>query len=155
MRHIHKKIVICGRYIGFLDIDNQLVRLKSKEYRYFTNRNIDPVNLNKIYNESKICINIHQDQSRYGGNMRLYEVLAAGAFQIVDYNPYIEENFGKGLVTYKTSEDLMDTINYYLTYEDERNSIAKMGHGMVMNRDLFVNRAKTIIDDYLNKVNRK
>ena len=41
----------------------------------------------QVLSSAKISINVHGDFMRYGGNMRLFESAAVGAFQIVDDRP--------------------------------------------------------------------
>lgn len=80
-----------------------------------------------VLSNTKISVNIHGNFMRYGGNMRLFETAAVGAFQITDNLPGIEEWFtvGEHLVTFETADDLVDKVQYYLAHEDERLAMAQ------------------------------
>ncbi len=107
---------------------------------------ITPEEINEKYSRTKICINIHHSQTIYGANMRVFESLAAGCFQLVDSNPYIEETFSGGLVTYKNKEDMFAKLDYYLKNVFERETIAKRGYECVIKKHLFANRLDVILE---------
>lgn len=115
--------------------------LIDKKYNF----TITPEEVNEKYSRTKICVNIHHEQTRYGANMRVFESLAAACFQLVDSNPYIEENFAGSLVTYKNKEDLYKKIEYYLAHDEERERIAQVGYENVLKNHLFANRLEYIL----------
>ncbi len=80
----------------------------------------------QVLSSVKISINVHGDFMRYGGNMRLFESAALGAFQIVDDRPGVHEWFrdGEHLVTFSDADDLREKARYYLAHDDERLRIA-------------------------------
>src|ERR1019366_6954191 len=67
----------------------------------FVNQSLNPVDINRMYSRSKICLNIHHAQSEAGCNPRVFEIMGAGAFQLVDDVPYIKRDLGNALVTYE------------------------------------------------------
>jgi len=97
---------------------------------------------------AKISLNIHGDFMRYGGNMRLFESAAVGAFQIVDDRPGISEWFtiGEHLVTFKDHDDLRDKITYYLTHDDERQRIAQNAIEHVRQHHTYQHRVSQVED---------
>jgi len=87
----------------------------------------------QIYRRSKIGFNIHW--SDYGlGNQRLYHLPANGVMQISDCADSVNGIFerDKEIVSYKSSDDLVRKIKYYLDNNDERESIARAGWERVM-----------------------
>jgi len=80
----------------------------------------------QVLSSVKISVNIHGDFMRYGGNMRLFESAALGAFQIVDDRPGVHEWFrdGEHLVTFSDPADLREKVRYYLAHDEERQRIA-------------------------------
>lgn len=76
--------------------------------------------------------------------MRVYECLAAGCFQLVDSNPYIEETFSDGLVTYTNEQDMYEKLDFYLAYDTERDEITQKGYECVTQNHLFANRMKAV-----------
>ncbi len=69
-----------------------LLGLKSVDEKICIKK-VNASELVKLYHRSKIVINIHHEQSKYGVNPRFFEIIATGAFQIVDQKPFIEEYF--------------------------------------------------------------
>lgn len=81
----------------------------------------------KILKSSRISINIHRDFERSGGNFRLFEIPASGALQLVDNKPMISSYFipGQEIITFDSSEDLQEKIDYFLAHEEERKKIVE------------------------------
>ncbi len=81
----------------------------------------------RVLSAAKISLNIHGDFMRYGGNMRLFEAAAVGAFQIVDDRPGIKTWFTPDthLVTFTHTDELRDKVAYYLAHDDERQTITQ------------------------------
>ena len=140
------KMVFAGTYSRRIRLLQRLFPSKKKELCSFTGKNITPNEANYLYNRSKICVNIHKSQSKYGGNMRLYETLASGSFQITDENDYIADEFSDSVITFSSIDDLKRKIKKYLHDENERIRVAETGYKKVMNNHLFINRAKFIIE---------
>ena len=88
----------------------------------------------QVLSSVKISINVHGDFMRYGGNMRLFESAALGAFQIVDDRPGVHEWFceGEHLVTFRDVADLREKVAYYLAHDDERLRIAAAARAHVL-----------------------
>ena len=88
---------------------------------------IDNEELHKYYSSAKIVLNDHRpDMKNYGFiNNRTFDVTATGSFLISDYMPEIEEIYGDNIPMYKTEEELINLIQYYLTHDEEREQKAK------------------------------
>ncbi len=101
---------------------------------------------NILYN-SKISINRHIDAAENNANnMRLYESTGVGSLLITDHKDNIDELFevGKEIETYKTKEELVDKINYFLTHEDERKRIAEAGQQRTLRDHSYEVRMKEL-----------
>lgn len=86
------RIRVYGRYKPF---EKNPVKWLFRERRsVFLNRNVPPAEVNRLYNRAKVCINIHHAQSADGANPKVFEICGAGAYQVVDANPFIEEVYG-------------------------------------------------------------
>jgi spore maturation protein CgeB len=81
-----------------------------------------------ILRNSKITLNSHIDiAGDYGVNMRMYEATGVGTLLISDRKKnelFIED---KEIVLYSDIIELTEKINYYLTHDEKRKSIAKAG----------------------------
>ena len=88
----------------------------------------------RVLSSVKISLNVHGDFMRYGGNMRLFECAALGAFQIVDDRPGVREWFsvGEHLVTFRDADDLREKLRYYLAHDEERGRIAAAARAHVL-----------------------
>lgn len=118
------------------------------------NYNISPNIINEIYNNSKICLNIHHPQSQAGLNPRTFEILGAGGFELVEYKMGLDDLFeiGNEIECYENKTELFEKIEFYLDHENKRDKIAQFGHEKAMKNHTFENRAKKIIEnlpDYL------
>jgi spore maturation protein CgeB len=115
--------------------------------KHINNRIFSHKEINNIYNNSKICLNIHREKQIGALNPRTFEILGAGGFQIVDYKPILEDFFDieKEIASYKNKKELLEKINYFLENEDERNIIAQRGYNKVIKKHTFLHRAQKII----------
>lgn len=104
-------------------------------------------NLVRIYKSAKIVLNIHRSFERSGGNYRLFEIPASGAFQMVDDKPGLSKYFsvGKELVTFSDERDLRNKVAHYLENESERSAIASAGHERVRRDHTLVQRMEYLL----------
>lgn len=104
----------------------------------------------KIYNASKICINMSQMQSGAALPYRIIDILASDALLITNYHPQSDafEIFGKDcpIVMYKNLDELSTLCEYYLSHEDERRSLVVKCNEMVKNGFDFRDRCQDILD---------
>lgn len=101
----------------------------------------------KVFKSSKIVINIHREFEINGGNYRLFEIPACGAFQLVDNKKEIGKHFeiGKEIVTFDDEDDLKSKVRYYIANESEREKIARAGYERTRRDHSLVSRMKEII----------
>lgn len=127
----------------------------SYEHKYFKNKNIPPVEVNEIYNRSKIVLNIVRENQQDGWSSRLTQILGSKAFQITNYFDTVSKNFYNCLITYKNDDEYLNSIVYYLKHDKEREEIAKNGYDKVFKDFAYDINIKTILDSYINmsKVN--
>lgn len=93
-----------------------------------------PVSIEKmveIYSRSKIVLGINDSWGggRFFATCRDFEATLCGSMYVTAKNDRISECFedGKEIVLYKTNEDLLEKIRYYLTHDIEREFIATRG----------------------------
>ncbi len=87
----------------------------------------------KVFYGSKINLNITMRGIQTGMPQRIWDILGCGGFLLTDYREEITEYFedGKDLVCYRTEHECAEMIDYYLTHDQERESIAGNGHKKV------------------------
>jgi len=102
----------------------------------------------KVYNASKIAVNIHHSQSIIGLNMRTFEAPACGCFLLTDEISELVNFFklNEEVVCYKNIYDLRNKINYYLEHSDEREKIAKKGQKRARESDTYISRMEKLIE---------
>ena len=109
----------------------------------------------KIYSASKISLNLitnfhhlNPKKKELGfANMRAFEILSCGGFQLLDNKKDVARMFksGKHLVTFNSIDDLKSKIEYYLKHEEERKQIAEKGRRFVVENHTYNNRIEQII----------
>ena len=97
-----------------------------------------------ILSKSKILINTHIEDTKYAGNMRLFEGTAAGCMVITDNKLGLKELFipKKEVVIYNNVNDLLKKINHFLKNMPKLISIANKGKRKTILHHSYRNRAK-------------
>lgn len=92
--------------------------------------------LPKLYNLSKININITLHSITEGIPLRVFDIMGAGGFVLSNYQPAIEEEFeiDKEIVVYRDLDEMEDKVRYYLSHENARQKIAISGNRAVTER---------------------
>lgn len=87
-----------------------------------------------LYQRAKIGFNVHNRGDYTVGGYRLFDLAANGVMQISDGGRFLGSFFevGKEIVGYKTADDLIDKIRYYLAHDAEREQIALNGYRRVI-----------------------
>lgn len=107
----------------------------------------------EIFGKSKIVINRHINVAEnYANNLRMFEATAMGALLITDEKKNMDEFFkaGKEVITYKSADDLIRKVKYYLKHNAERKEIAKAGQHRTLKDHTYDVRMKEL-DKILKK----
>jgi len=129
--------------------------LLSKElYSKCISKNIWGEELNQFLGQTKIILNItttpwHSIDT--SSHLRVLEALALQGFILTDYCDELEElfNIGKEIETYRSSDELLEKVSYYLAHDHEREKIAEAGHKKFLEKFTWEKRA----EDFLNQIN--
>ncbi|MED4226517.1 glycosyltransferase [Neobacillus cucumis] len=100
---------------------------------------------NDVYSTAKIVLGFQNTFTEL--NSRTFEVLASQGFLLTPHTPAVEELFipKKHLVCSSSPKETLKLVDYYLTHEDERKSIAKLGQKEVYSKHTYTHRAKEIL----------
>ncbi len=90
----------------------------------FVNRSLHAPAINRFYARAKICLNMHHQQSEQGCNPRVFEIMGAGAFQLVDAIPFVKQHFDGLVETYQGYDQLCSKIERCLAAHDLRDRLA-------------------------------
>ncbi len=112
------------------------------------NRKLAPQEVNAWYNATAINLNLHHDQSVEGVNPRTFEILAAGACQLVDHKPRLADWFvdGRELAMFQEPEELEARLAIYLERPAERAAMAQRGYAACMAQHTMAHRARHIVE---------
>jgi spore maturation protein CgeB len=107
--------------------------------------------LGPVYWRTKVAINIHRGAFRktpLGLNLRTFEILGSGQFELMDSIPGIEELFvpGKDLVIAEDGTQAIELAEYFLAHDEEREKIAAAGHKKAMLYHTVKHRAQFILE---------
>jgi len=114
-------------------------------YSKFTDRSVWNEELVKVYNASKIVLNIHSWHTV--PNMRDFEVTGCAAFLLTEYAKHLVTMFkpGKEIICYKNIEELKDIVKFYLSHPREREEIARKGYLRAHQNHTYARRMEELI----------
>jgi spore maturation protein CgeB len=102
----------------------------------------------RVLNWSRISVNYHIELSgEYANNMRLYETTGVGTLLLTDWKRNLHELFEPGVevVTYRTPEECVEKIRYFLEHEEERARIAKAGQARTLRDHTYRSRMAELV----------
>lgn len=111
--------------------------------------------MNKVYNQSKINLNIPlinstlpEFENKYHPKDRFYEIPGSGNFMISGYadefNEQLKDNIHSAY--YNNIDDLCSKVEYYLTNEKEREDMALEGYNHAINNHQTIFRFKKMMN---------
>ncbi|MCC6544053.1 MAG: glycosyltransferase [Nitrospirae bacterium] len=121
---------------------------------------IDTEETVKIFNASKININIHSSTYHEGVNPhgdfvnpRTFEIAACGSFQLVDCRSNLLElfNMDEEIICFKDLTDARRKINYYLENHEEMAAIAQRGMERVIKEHTYEHRMEKMFEFILER----
>ncbi|KPA19307.1 Macrocin-O-methyltransferase [Candidatus Magnetomorum sp. HK-1] len=113
------------------------------------------INMYRALKCGRIVLNIDIDFGD-GGNMRLFETTGVGSFLLTQYQDKVAKYFepGKEVETFRSPEEMIEKIEYYLKYPQKREDIAYRGQQKCLSEFSIKNRAidfDNIIRKYMSK----
>ncbi len=101
----------------------------------------------KVFNLSKINLNITMRPIEKGLPLRCFDILGCGGFLMTNYQEEVEDMFviGEDLECYSSIEELIDKCDYYLTHEEERAVVARRGYERVKASHTHIHRMNEML----------
>ncbi len=134
---------------------NTLLHSKIQE----SGRRVNPEEYVKIFNASKINLNIHSSMNplEIGKgdfvNPRTFEIAACRAFQIVDKRLLLHELFAPDeLVTFDSADELVSLIKNFLTNDQARQEYASKAYRRAIKEHTYLHRMKTLLEYIERKI---
>ena len=102
----------------------------------------------KVFVGSKINLNISLKGIEGGTAKRVMDIMGVGGFALTNYCPETAELFeeDKEIVMFKTPEELLEKVDYYLAHDEEREQIALAGQKKVLSCYTYQKMVKNILD---------
>ncbi|MGN0318450.1 MAG: DUF3880 domain-containing protein [Lachnospira sp.] len=122
--------------------DDELVGINYKGYVGYMNE------MPKVFNRSKINLNITLRNIRTGIPLRVWDILGAGGFLMTNFQAELPEYFenGRNIVYFDSHKDCLRKCEYYLNHEEERREIAMNGYKLVKEKHSYIDRIGRIFD---------
>ena len=156
----NKSMIVYGKYYknksnAFCNfIDEIVFKLKYPNlYKYTTNELLFKENVNKLYCNTKISLNIHIDIHK-GINPRTFEILAGENFELCDIRKDARKLGlvnGENIAFYRDADDCVKQIDYFLEHSRERDKIAVNGSKLVHEKYMM----NIVLKQYLDLLNSK
>ena len=102
----------------------------------------------KAFRGASIVINNLHYGEVWGLNVRAFEAAGAGAFQMVDWRPGLEQLFddGKEIISFSSITDLKQKVDYWLPRKHERREIARAGMRRAHAEHTYALRLQLLLD---------
>lgn len=124
-------------------LDKYMLELYKSSYKGYVETGKE---LSEIYVSSKINIDI-ENENKKNINYRCLEIMASGGFLIAPYNKILIKSFedGKELETYKSADELIDKIGFYIKNLNIAQLIADKGKKNTVSNNSFYDRLKSML----------
>jgi hypothetical protein len=101
----------------------------------------------KLHN-ARIALNHHIDVAKNcANNMRLFEATGVGSCLVTDFKDNLGDFFdpGKEVLAYRSAEECIEMISYYLAREEERRPIADAGQARTLKQHTYYHRMEEFV----------
>ena len=100
----------------------------------------------QILRDSKIVFNHHGNVAPFANNLRLYEATGVGTLLLTDWKENLPSLFepGKEVVAYRSFEECVDLLRFYLNNENARDSIAHAGQLRTLHSHTYFQRMQEL-----------
>lgn len=97
---------------------------------------------------SKVCVNLIDPTNYPAGNMRIFELLAAGGLQLSSPCPELEDQLqhGRHLFYFDDAGELPIIVKELLADPERRREVAARGHAEVLEHHTYRHRAEALLD---------
>lgn len=103
----------------------------------------------EILRGARVALNQHIGVAEgYANNMRLYEATGVGTLLLTDYKSNLADLFepGREVVAYRSTEECVELIDYYLSHEEERAAIARAGQARTLREHTYRHRMQELLE---------
>jgi hypothetical protein len=97
----------------------------------------------QLYGQSKIVLNIHHPAAQgFSNNLRMFEATGMGAMLLTEHSTNISDYFTPSVecVTYRSIDEAIDLIKFFLAHDNQRKAIAQAGQRHTLTEHTYFNR---------------
>ncbi|MCR4788557.1 MAG: glycosyltransferase, partial [Lachnospiraceae bacterium] len=134
----------------------KIAQTQGIDFRLYTNSKTDIKNrgivdyatkMPLVFNKSRINLNISLRSIHSGIPLRVIDIMACGGFVLSNYQKEIAEYFkeDREVVMFRSKEEAIEKIRYYLDHEEERAAIALAGYEAVKERFGYKDRIPELL----------
>ena len=98
---------------------------------------------------AKISLNLHINAAENNANnMRLYESTGVGTMLLTDHKDNLHTLFAPDteVAVYRSVEECIEKIQYYLTHEEERATVAAAGQARTLKEHTYAHRMQELVE---------
>ena len=113
-------------------------------------KNVPLAQVSRMYQSHNYVLNVvNRNNTRFGLNMRCFEVTACGAVLLTEDSPDIEKNYrpGEEVIVYRSSEDLKASLAQLQRDPEARIQLANNGYQRCMTDHCYHHRILTLLND--------
>jgi len=102
----------------------------------------------QIFNASAINLNISSTQLYTSVNLRIFDTPLSGGFLLTDWKESLADLFDEKLelAVYRSKEEMLDKISYFLNHEEERRQITARAAERIQKEHLLPKRIQEMLD---------
>jgi spore maturation protein CgeB len=152
LRNTPYRIRVVGQWRNCLNLFRQNKNLTIHEEW------VEPAVAANYYNGAKIVLNTHRPfnlrQNKNGLgiagksiNNRTFDVAACGTFQLIEFKEDLPSHFieDEEMVTFRSDQELIQKLDYYIPFEEERKRIATNARNRVLREHTFAQRLEEML----------
>lgn len=128
---------------------NKLPKDSPLQKHIVSDRFFSPEDMVEIFNQSRIVLNIHTwlGKTEFGINPRVFEASGCGSLQISDYKEEIGDFYeeDKEIVIYRSTDELLEKLAYYLEHEAEAEVIAARAYHRTRRENTYEQRMQELL----------
>jgi len=107
----------------------------------------------QILFSSRMTLNHHIGiAGPYANNMRLFEATGVETLLVTDWKDNLADMFepGKEVITYRSTDECIEAVRFYLDHEEERKCIARAGQQRTLGDHTYQQRMGELVDIVTN-----
>jgi hypothetical protein len=98
--------------------------------------------------EARVILNVHGEVAEnFAGNMRLFEATGVGSLLVTDWKQNLPDIFlpGTEVIAYRTLEECVELIQYYLEHDNECEAISHAGQERTLREHTYYHRVQELL----------